>query len=457
MKKSFAVILSVLVLVSCIIPIRPVTGISAIEDSWVSKEPMSQPRAGLGVVIVADKIYAIGGVKPIPNQYPLDEYLGTNEEYDPATNTWTTKASMPTPRGGFAIAAYQDKIYCFGGVVGMEMVEPQLGPYWRSVYCNVNEVYDTITGIWETKAAIPVNGSVYQAHVIENRIYIITSSVIYVYDPEADSWASKTHLPASAKSAPASAALDNQIFVTGEFSTGKPLLYEQKMLIYSPSNDSWTEGSSGPIITGLGGAGATTGFRAPPRVYVLGVSINDFPYSLVNQVYDPKKDAWASATTMLTKRTSFGLVVLDDVLFVIGGYDSTGVNPTGVNEQYFPLGYSNVPKINILSPLMQTYNVSSVSLNFIVDRSASWMSYSLDGADNVTFTGNLTLSGLSSGVHNVTVYASDSFGSVGASEMVSFTVASESFSSVLVAGAILAIVAGVVLIFHLKKHKRYNR
>ena len=26
-------------------------------------------------------------------------FVGTNEEYDPATDTWTFKKSMPTPRG----------------------------------------------------------------------------------------------------------------------------------------------------------------------------------------------------------------------------------------------------------------------------------------------------------------------------------------------------------------------
>ena len=122
------------------------------------------------------------------------------------------------------------------------------------------------------------------------------------------------------------------------------------------------------------------------------------------------------------------------------------------------MGFSPLPEISILSPLTQTYNESRVSLNFTVDRSVSWMSYSLDGADNVTFTGNLTLSGLSGGVHNVTVFAGDSFGSVGVSETVSFTVASDSFPYVLVVGAVLTIVlACVVLILYLRKHKRSNR
>lgn len=44
--------------------------------------------------------------------------LGTVEEYDPAANTWTARASMPTPRGFVAAAVGPDgRIYVVGGAV----------------------------------------------------------------------------------------------------------------------------------------------------------------------------------------------------------------------------------------------------------------------------------------------------------------------------------------------------
>lgn len=39
----------------------------------------------------------------------------TVKEYDPANNTWTTKASMSTARVGPAAAAVNGKIYAIGG------------------------------------------------------------------------------------------------------------------------------------------------------------------------------------------------------------------------------------------------------------------------------------------------------------------------------------------------------
>jgi hypothetical protein len=48
----------------------------------------------------------------------------------------------------------------------------------------------------------------------------------------------------------------------------------------------------------------------------------------------------------------------------------------------------------------------------------------LDNKENVTINGNMTLSRLSTGVHNITVYAEDKQGNTGTSQTVTFTIAS---------------------------------
>ena len=95
--------------------IGTVSSVMATEDYWVTKEPMQQARSGLGVATVNGKIYAIGGTTTsgfapsIPGSAVLGNrdiggFVGTNEEYDPETDTWTFKAFMPTPRILFATA-----------------------------------------------------------------------------------------------------------------------------------------------------------------------------------------------------------------------------------------------------------------------------------------------------------------------------------------------------------------
>jgi outer membrane protein assembly factor BamB len=133
-----------------------------------------------------------------------------------------------------------------------------------------------------------------------------------------------------------------------------------------------------------------------------------------------------------------------------------GVVYFGLGSRVYALGepYSTTPpKISVLSPLSQQYNESSVSLVFTVDKPVNWTGYSLDGAENVSIAGNTTLTGLSSGVHNVTVYAEDLFGNVGASETVFF--AAEPFPILPVAAAsVAAVVAGIVLLLVFRKRRR---
>jgi hypothetical protein len=87
------------------------------------------------------------------------------------------------------------------------------------------------------------------------------------------------------------------------------------------------------------------------------------------------------------------------------------------------------PNITILSPQNLTYANSSVSLTFTFDdpdvydlsEPATWMGYSLDGQANITITDNTTLS-VEDGLHGTVVYANDSFGNMGSSQTIYFSV-----------------------------------
>lgn len=83
------------------------------------------------------------------------------------------------------------------------------------------------------------------------------------------------------------------------------------------------------------------------------------------------------------------------------------------------------PAISILSPENKTYTANDVPLSFLVNESASWIIYSLDGQANVTIAGNTTLTGLSDGSHSVIVYANDTAGNIGSSEMIYFSISTQ--------------------------------
>lgn len=82
---------------------------------------------------------------------------------------------------------------------------------------------------------------------------------------------------------------------------------------------------------------------------------------------------------------------------------------------------SPAPQATIVSPENTTYSTSTVNLNFTLTEPAAWIGYSLDGNANVTITGGTNIS-VSEGQHSIVIYANDSAGHTGASDIVYFTV-----------------------------------
>jgi len=118
---------------------------------------------------------------------------------------------------------------------------------------------------------------------------------------------------------------------------------------------------------------------------------------------------------------------------------------------------TTAPNVSVVSPENITCDSFDVPLNFTVNEAVSLITCSLDGQDNVTVDGNTTLTGLSPGTYNVTVYAQDLVGNVGASETIHFNIAEEPepFPTTLVAAASVAtaVMVGVGLLVYFKKRK----
>ena len=124
------------------------------------------------------------------------------------------------------------------------------------------------------------------------------------------------------------------------------------------------------------------------------------------------------------------------------------------------------PRISLMSPQNQSYENANIPLNntiFVDYEAVSWMGYSLDGKDNVTLTGNTTLTDLPNGEHSLTVYATDEAGNTGASETITFTIAKpetqpeeEPLPTTLVATVSVAS-AGIIAVGLLVYIKKCNR
>jgi len=111
------------------------------------------------------------------------------------------------------------------------------------------------------------------------------------------------------------------------------------------------------------------------------------------------------------------------------------------------------PQVTVFPIENKTYDVPDVPLRFTVDNSPSWLGYSLDNQPIVTITGNLTLTGLSYGLHELTVYANDTAGNMGY-QSIHFEVNSVFPTTIVAAGVIATVVLASGLLVYLKKRKR---
>jgi len=115
------------------------------------------------------------------------------------------------------------------------------------------------------------------------------------------------------------------------------------------------------------------------------------------------------------------------------------------------------PSIHLINPQNATIlAVENVTIEFVTNKQTPWIGYSLDGQENTTITGNLTLTDLPAGAHNITVYAKDNYNQECASETVNFTIGSPSeFPIVPIAalGLTLSIVCIGIILYKIKKKR----
>ena len=115
-------------------------------------------------------------------------------------------------------------------------------------------------------------------------------------------------------------------------------------------------------------------------------------------------------------------------------------------------------ELTVVSPENKIYNVTDIPLTVTTTEPVSWMGYSLDDRDRITFNQNITLTNMTVGLHRLTVFANDTLGNLASSETIEFTIAKppEPFPVVPVAVASVAsagiIAMGLLVYFKKRKH-----
>ena len=170
-------------------------------DTWKALAPMPTKRGAAVAAAAGGKLYVIGGASMHPgSSEPAvlgnrpHRALSTNEEYDPATNTWRERNPMPTARNHAAVGSVGGKIYVIGGRVGSAFVSV------LSSNVTTVEEYDPVTDQWGAlKAPMPTARSAVASAVHGGRIYVVGGEMrdermfaafraLEGYDPATNRW-----------------------------------------------------------------------------------------------------------------------------------------------------------------------------------------------------------------------------------------------------------------------------
>jgi len=239
-----------------------------INDTWSKGASMPTARSGLASAVVNGKIYAIGGWN---NTWPGGGIYNIVEEYDPANDSWTTKAPMSTARRGLMAVSLNNKIYAIGG-------------YNSSGSLSVVEEYNPANDTWTTKAPMPTATTYGCAAVVNGKIYVTGGSggrITQEYNPETDTWANDPYLPTDRMDLTSSAVNGKMYAIGGGDINNNAYSTNEE---FDAMNNFWTTKSDMP--TARWDLAATT---VNGKIYVMGGG-NSTTYMSKNEVYIPNDD-----------------------------------------------------------------------------------------------------------------------------------------------------------------------
>jgi N-acetylneuraminic acid mutarotase len=207
---------------------------------------MPTAREDVGIGVVNDKIYVIGGWRQDSNS------LNTVEMYDPESNTWTKKADLPEKKEELGVAVVNGKIYAIGGDVSDSVFE-----------------YDPITNIWANKTKMPTSRDRLGVIAVNNKIYAIggytngSLNIVEEYDPTTDKWAKRpnTLIPRADFGI---AESNGKIYLFGGESNNEII---NSVEIIDVSNMAWSTNKEN-MVTARSMLGATGSYDG--KIYIMG-------------------------------------------------------------------------------------------------------------------------------------------------------------------------------------------
>ena len=252
-------------------------------NSWIRKANMPTARFALAAGVANNSsgqpvLYAIGGKSG-------NGTLSKVEAYNIATDTWTTKASLPVALSHTnGVGVIGGKLYLTGGITSAGNVR-------RDLY-----VFDAGLNTWTRKRDMPQALSQGVTGVINGKLYVHgvvgTRSRLYRYDPATNSWDQSLPGSPEAHESGGGGVINGKFYLAG----GAPS--SSKLHVFNPATNKWTIGAPMPGVRRRQVAG--TVFQG--KLYIIGGRGDNGNALGTVQAYDPASNRWTTTASMTTVR-----------------------------------------------------------------------------------------------------------------------------------------------------------
>jgi N-acetylneuraminic acid mutarotase len=274
---------------------------------WTNEAPLLKPQIAFGAGVINGILYAAGGL----SHFGYNE--STVEAYDPVTNTWTIKRSMPTARSELAAGVINGILYAVGG-------DDDNGNILSTV-----EAYDPSTDTWTTKAPMPTARVGLAGGIINGKFYAVGGvssmcgstelcNTVEAYDPSSDTWTTKAPMP-TARWRLAAGVVNGILYAVGGCCDVNGVAIDT-LEAYDPTTNTWTTKAPIPTARQLLSASDLQG-----NLYAIGGVDQNFVLLDTVEAYDPATDTWTAKAPMSAPRYGLATRVAGSRLYAVGGDD----------------------------------------------------------------------------------------------------------------------------------------
>ena len=307
--------------------VLPTVGYSQ-NHSWEAATSLFTPRDQFTGGVINGNIYVFGG-----NGLPDGRNLKSTEVFDPETQIWTYLADNENNNGQgveeLSGAVVDGKLYVFGAYGGGD-------PY--GVF-NFVEQYDPITDTWTSKAQKPTTVSAAPAVIYDGEIYLfggysndngvdINYKVVEAYNPSTNAWRFVTTMPRTISNM-AVAVVGTKVYLIGGYDHETNSVISD-VIAYDFDADEWITSGLGSLQTPRGFMYSSSAPIMGGKIFLVGgwtvtsgswTNITEGDVAPTDNVliYDPLTHIFTSGPSLPQPTDDHLTVLLNDTIYVIGG------------------------------------------------------------------------------------------------------------------------------------------